>query len=396
MRTFVSVFGLRPLRIGGIESLIRECANGLHERGWRSVVVFAGEPGRNVWRYLDVPGLTIKVLLDFDDHAWSALPSLYSLLRKHNAECVHFHFTDLLNPAFLLTRLIGARCFVTVHRSLPENHQACLAPLWKRAAARPFLSPVERVFCVSNFVRGWMESTGYFRPEQLTTLHNGICMPDLQSLPVLRAKYRSLHGIPEDAPMVLQVGQLIREKGVEDVLQAVPELLERFPDVRLVFIGDGADEETFRKQAATLHIDHAVSWAGVDVDPCGHGAFAAADVLCAPARWQEAFGLTIAEAMSHEVPVVATRMGAIEEIVVHGETGFLVERRSPRDLARRIGQLLSSVELRRRMGRAGYARANVSFNVRKTVRQMLDICGVPEAVSGKLEVRSAARSTAGT
>ena len=72
-----------------------------------------------------------------------------------------------------------------------------------------------------------------------------------------------------------------------------------FPDAQFVFVGEGAEEKQFRALSATLNIDHAVRWVGMDVDPCRSGAFAAADILCAPSRWQEAFGLSIAEAMSY-------------------------------------------------------------------------------------------------
>lgn len=98
--------------------------------------------------------------------------------------------------------------------------------------------------------------------------------------------------------------------------------------------------------------------------------------------------------MSYHVPVVATRTGAIEEIVVHGETGFLVERRSPGELACRIGQLFYDIELRRRMGGMGYERVNVNFNLRKIARQMLDICGVPDTTRSRTEVHGIAPSRA--
>jgi glycosyltransferase involved in cell wall biosynthesis len=392
MRTLVSAFGLLPYRIGGMESLIRETALALDERGWRSIVVFAGEPTREVRQYLDVPGLTIEVLPGFDRNSWGALPALNSLLRRSQAQCMHFHFTDLLNPAFLLARLHHTRCFVTIHRSLPENYQPHTAPAWKRAVARTVLAPVERVFCVSDFVHRSMQATGYFHAEQLCRVYNGVSLPGIQRLAILREKYRTFHGIPENAPVVLQVGQLIPEKGVEDLLEAAPGVLERFPLAKFVFLGDGPGEQRFRERAASLQIEHAVTWAGVDADPCHNGAFAAADVVCAPARWQEAFGFAIAEAMSHGTPVVATRVGGIEEIVVHGETGFLVERRNPGELGRRIGELLSSPDFRRQMGFAGYERANSVFNLRNTVRQMLDICRISDDVRLPAVVLSKVRS----
>ena len=278
-----------------MEALIRESTVALEERGWSSIVVFAGEPAAEVRSYLGLSSLTVKVIPDFDRNPVAALPALYSLLREPSVRCVHFHFTSLLNPIFLVARLKHARCFITAHRSPPENYEPQSAPVWKRAIARSLLSSVDRVFCVSRFIRNQMQATGYFRPEQLYTLYNGVRLPELCSLPALRAKYRAIHNIPRNAPMILQVGQLIRAKGVEDLLDAVPLVLARFRDARFIFAGDGPDNRRFRDRAASMKIEHAVHWAGLDVDPWHSGAFAAADVVCVPSRWQEAFGLPVTE-----------------------------------------------------------------------------------------------------
>ncbi len=377
MRTFVLVFGLVPCRIGGMERLIRETAIALDERGWRTVVVFLGEPPTEVRQYLDLPALAIEVIPKFDQSWWRALPALNGLLRRTDVECVNFHFTDFVDPIFLLAALHKTRCFVTVHNSMSENYEPHAAPAWKRAMARIVGLPVGRVFCVSRFVQDYVHATGYLPSDKLATVYNGVYIPEIQALPMLRSKYRLRHSILEHAPVILQVGQLINEKGVADLLEAAPAVLKHHRQTTFLFAGEGADEQRFRQRAAGLQIEHAVRWVGVDVDPCGNGLFAAADVLCAPSRWQEAFGLTIIEGMAHEVPVVATRTGGIGEIVVDGETGFLVDRRNAKQLAARINQLLADPELRKRMGRAGCKRANATFNLKTNVRQMLDLCGIP-------------------
>lgn len=376
MQTFVQIFGLVPYRIGGMERLIREMAVALAERGWRTIVLFSGEPAPEVRCYLAVPGLQICVLPNFDRSCWAGLSGIAALLREVGAACVQFHFTSPIDPTCLVARMNKTRCFVTVHSSMPESYVPRRAPAWKRIAVKPFVSSVERVFCVSRFVQEYMESTGYFAPDQLVTVYNGVEVPEIDVISRLRARYRSNHSISDDVPLVLQVGQLISDKGVEDLLEAAPLVLARFRDAKFMFVGTGPDEQSFRERARNLGIEHAVRWVGVEVDPCGSGTFAAADVLCIPSRWREAFGLATVEAMAYKVPVVGTRVGGIGEVVSDRETGFLVDRRSPKQLADRILDLLANRELRERMGHAGYQRVNAHFDIRNTVRQMLDGCGI--------------------
>jgi len=94
-------------------------------------------------------------------------------------------------------------------------------------------------------------------------------------------------------------------------------------------------------------------------------AYADLNIVVVPSRHEDPAPNVNIEAMASEVPVVATRVGGTPEMVLHGETGFLVDKESPDQIAERILQLATNKELRNRMGRSGRERVRQMFDIRK-------------------------------
>jgi len=103
------------------------------------------------------------------------------------------------------------------------------------------------------------------------------------------------------------------------------------------------------------------------------GVFSATDISCQASRWEEAFGLVLAEAMAFGKPIVATRVGGIPEVVDDGVTGFLVARGDTAALAEKFVMLARDPDLRQRLGRAGRRRAEGEFNLGRNVDLMIDL-----------------------
>ena len=356
METVASLFGLLPLRIGGIERFARQLSIALAAADWQSVLVFSGEPASEVREFLlSAPNTTIRVLPGFGESWWSHPGSVFRLLSEYHPAVVHIHFASLVGPVPWLARLHGAKTFFTFHDSIAEDSVPEELPAWKSIIARLLLRPVDTVFGVSDFTADYIRGRGWLEPGRVSTCGNSVPLADLQQLPLLRARFRGRWNIPPDAPAVLHISHIIQPKGIGDLLEAAPVVLQQFPQTKFVIVGDGPDKAAFEQQAEALGLGSSVIWAGHDMDPFASGAFAAADIFCAVSRFQEAFGFTIAEAMSHELPVVGTRVGAIPELVMNSQTGLLVNRRSPGELAAALLELLGAPEERIRLGRAGRA-----------------------------------------
>jgi glycosyltransferase involved in cell wall biosynthesis len=221
--------------------------------------------------------------------------------------------------------------------------------------------------------RDWIARTGI--PEhRVVTIHNGID-PDRFCRKTSAGEARRQLGLRDDGPVIAGVGRLDPVKGFAYLIEAIALLREEFPKVNVVLAGSGPLRENLESRAAALGLADRVVFLGecADVNPV----FDAADVFVLPSLC-ETLGFAFLEAMAHELPAVGTRVGGVPEVIVPDETGFLVSPRDPVALATALRPLLSSAELRCRMGKAGRQRVIQHFRedemVRKTIgvyRQML-------------------------
>ena len=165
---------------------------------------------------------------------------------------------------------------------------------------------------------------------------------------------------------VLFVGRLSQRKGTETLLEAIPKVVGKLPDVQFAIVGKDRPSapggrfyrQYFEQCIADERSRHAVVWHGFVGDEELHLLYRDCDVFVAPSLY-ETFGFIHLEAMAHAKPVVACRASATPEVVVDGETGILVEPGDSDELAEAIIRLLSDADLRRRMGLAALARAHL-------------------------------------
>jgi glycosyltransferase involved in cell wall biosynthesis len=211
-----------------------------------------------------------------------------------------------------------------------------------------------RVIAVSECARRTYLATGWDTPERVVAIHNGVAG---RAQPGAGTAVRRELGIPADAPLVAMVSTLRPEKAHDVALAAHALLRERFPAARLLVVGEGPAEHA---------IEPLVRAAGPAVVMAGYrddvmAVLDAADLLLHPSR-MEAFPTTLLEAMAASVPIVATRVGGIPEIVRDGHEGLLVD--APPDagqVAAALARLLADPELRRRMGTAARERFEREF-----------------------------------
>jgi glycogen synthase len=231
----------------------------------------------------------------------------------------------------------------------------------------------DAVIAVSAQTRGDVERLFNIKPERLHVIHNGIDLEEYRRTESTAALTR--YGIKK--PFVLFVGRITRQKGIIHLVRAVQHMDPGFQVVLCAGAPDTPEIGREMKEAvAKVQAEHGgVIWIDEMVDKLTvRELYSHASVFCCPSIY-EPFGIINLEAMACETAVVASAVGGIKEVVVDGETGFLVPidqmTESPfeardaekfaRDLAARINQLMADPALCEKFGRAGRKRAEEKF-----------------------------------
>jgi glycosyltransferase involved in cell wall biosynthesis len=375
--TLVSVFGVKPHRIGGTETFARELSLQLGELGWNSVLCFLSEPTDEVRRFLDLPNLSFATLENSTNGGWNAATDLGRLMRDYRPEILHLHYTGFLNFYSWIARLQSVKqVFFTDHHSRSAGYVPARAPSWKRLAARLINRPLTKVISVSNYGHECMTAFDLLPRNRFQMIYNGVDLSRVKTDPQRAVDFRRKYSIPPERAIVMQVSWIIPEKGITDFLETARLVTSRNRNAQFVLVGDGAYRDQYMKDAVALGLQDRITWTGMVEDPFGEGVFSAADVVCQFSRWEEVFGWMIAEAMAHGKPVVATRVGGIPELVADGVTGFLVDRGDTRAMSESILKLLDDPSSRFGMGQAGRETVSAKFDLRKNVAQLITAYGI--------------------
>jgi glycosyltransferase involved in cell wall biosynthesis len=288
-------------------------------------------------------------------------------VRRHLAqvrpELVHTHLgsADFLGgPA---ARSLGLPSVATIHSHAPPSSGRDRAKRRLMTAARS--ASAARVIAVSESARGAYLAAGA-APERVVVVHNGILG---RAEPGAGARVRSELGLGAQDLVAAMVSSLRPEKGHDVALEIVRALLDRFPSLRLVVAGDGPLRPSLERAAAAL--GDRVVLAGYRPDILA--VLDAADVLVQPSR-ADAFPTAILEAMAASVPVVATDVGGISELVRDRVTGTLVAGPpSAAAFAAALAPLLEDRARRRRLGSAGRERFEQEFTAARWVQRLREV-----------------------
>ena len=217
------------------------------------------------------------------------------------------------------------------------------------------------VLCISDFARSQVGALA--DPATLAKVHTVRCGVDLGEF-----SPRSNRG-SDDSPRILCVAALSRRKGHVVLLEALPSVLEHVPETRLTLAGDGAERAFLEKRADELGVAHAVEFLGAVEHDRMAALYERADVFCLPS-FAEGVPVVLMEAMAMEIPVVATEIMGVPELVEHEVSGLLVPPARADLLAAALVRLLGDPELRERMGAAGRKRVAADYDRSKSAAQL--------------------------
>jgi glycosyltransferase involved in cell wall biosynthesis len=220
----------------------------------------------------------------------------------------------------------------------------------------------DRHITPSEYGRRQLLGYGYFPAERIRAIPNGVVIPPPD--PTARARVRAEFGLGDD-PTLIVVSRLHPDKGIQELLDATDKLRAEVPALRLLVVGDGAHRSPLEEQTRRLGLDDVAVFTGFRTDVTA--LLRAADVSVLPSH-HENMPYSVLEAMAVGLPVVATAVGGVPEVVVDGETGILVPPGDAGPLKEALASLLRDRAAASAMGRAGLARVRARF----TRRHMLE------------------------
>lgn len=290
---------------------------------------------------LRLAGAQVVVVAMPPEPPWSSVHMVASLIAAERVDLVHAHLPHAHVLAGLAGRLAGVPVMTTIHA-----RQVCLSDLEVHRSAGSHLS----VVCRQSYYHAL--GLGVDRA-RLSLEPNGVDVDAFRPGARRAQGLRAALGLDERVMLAGIVGRLSPEKGPDVFVRAAALLRQRLPDAHFALIGDGPMKPDLQASIERQGLASQVHVAGGfdDVGPVYHDL----DLLVSSSH-TEAMPLALMEGMASGLPIVATRVGGVPEIVEHGGTGWLVGPGDVEDLAGRMHQMLTQPALRQRMGEQARAR----------------------------------------
>ena len=343
---------------GGVEQCILTLTGGLRSAGWDPLVIPLYE-GLLAARLRDA-GARVEVMAGYGKYDPRLIHGLSEVLRRHQINVLHVHGYKAAVVGALAARRCGIKVVKTEHGRLEPA--ASWTDAWQqtRLTLNTALDGVASRWLVDAqvFVSNDLRQSAPAGPTRMVrTIYNGIAPPARDSESRQAADPQAWPQTGDGrAPWfdVGIVGRLTRVKGHDELLTAIARL-GHLPDIRLHVFGAGPLDAACRRRATELGIASRVIFHGFTPRVCDR--IAALDLLAMPS-WHEGLPYVLLEAMSLNVPVVASRVGGLREVLEGRDCGVLVPARNAVDLAAAIERLYQSPSLRTRL--AANARALVA------------------------------------
>jgi len=274
-----------------------------------------------------------------------------ALLCDWRPEAVHAHDWLVAHAGIALAEAAGVPLVATIHATEagrwrgwltgPISHAVHSIESWLCTRA-------DRLIVCAASMREEVSVLFGLPVDGIDVITNGIDAAAWQVSP--RRRHEAQERWRTTGPLVVCVARLEWEKGVHDLIDAIPRLRRRFPGLRVVVAGDGTQRDWLAQETARNRVGRTVRWAGELDQPVVAELLAACDVAVVPSRY-EPFGLTVLEAAASGAPLAVSDLGGPAEFVVDGRTGRTFAPGEPSDLADAVTGLLRDRASAKRMAR---------------------------------------------
>ncbi|MBI4434142.1 glycosyltransferase [Candidatus Uhrbacteria bacterium] len=339
---------LTSFDVGGAEQLVLELCRRLPGDRFSAevVAVVRGGPLEEEFRAAGIPTLVIGKTTKW---GLDTIRRLQAHLETRRPDIVHTHLFGGDTWGRVAALRAGIRCLVSTEHNVNVDEG-----IVKRCVKRVLARRTARIVAVSDAVRMRSIRWDGIPARLLTVIPNGVDTDQFHPMP----------GTPHAEFRLLTVGRLVPQKGHDILIDALATMRDQLPRVELDILGDGPCRAALEAQVRAFRLQDRVHFLGIHRDLPQQ--YPTADCAVFPSRW-EGFGIAAVEAMACGIPVLATRVDGLAEVVVHGVTGVLVPSNDPLALAQAIRDLAHDRPRRLLLGAAGRRRAQECFDIRRVV-----------------------------
>ncbi len=331
--------------VGGAEAALLLLLEHLDRDRWRPTLLYhPAEAVEQLERRAAAAGAELLPVppLPLGLRGLQRVPALARLLRRERPDVFHAHLSWQLACKFPLAAAELARVPAVV-ATVQLYVDAPLTPS-SRVQLRAIARGVGRYLAVSDKIAGALRRDLRLAAGKVEVIHNAVDVSRFSGPPD-RELRRTLTG-SDRTPLVFTAARLHEQKGLDVLIEVVPGV----PEAHFVIAGDGTERGRLEQLAADLGVAERVTFLGSRSDI--PALLRASDLFVLPSRY-EGFPLALLEAMAAEVPVVATRIGGVDELVVDGENGELVEAGDSVALGSAIARLLADADRRKQFAARG-------------------------------------------
>lgn len=307
----------------------------------------------------DHGGLSIKriaMALRSEFDVWSAW-RIAKIVNDSGVDILHAH-TSHAHSIACIARVLAGTGKVVVSRRVGFTPKDNPINRWKYKLPDKFIS-------VSEMVNHVLAEFGVAESKR-EMVYSSIDLRTLDVEPLTRSEL----GVPESAPLLVSAGALVGHKDIHNLVSAIPAVLQAYPDAQLLIAGEGELRGTIEQHIEDLGLVESVALLGHRTDV--PRLVRAADVYVS-SSWSEGLGTSLLEALGCQVPVVATVAGGVPEMVINGETGYLVPNRDSNALSASIIEALGNPEKAREMAKNGRRLVEDKFIVERMVEGTLRV-----------------------
>ncbi len=366
MRSTRVLHVIRPAE-GGMKGHLASLAAGLREKGYDIEVACPGDTA--LARELKEAGFTVHPvnlvgpLSPANDMV--CVWQLRGIIRRGSYHIVHFHGSKAGLVGRIAAVLAGfPNTVLTVHNFIVYEEVPAVKKVLYRCGERVLSRFTSKIITVSEALKNDLIQNYKINSQKIISIYNGIdtskYLRDMD-----RTAARTKFGIKPDTAVVGTVARMAPQKGLNFLIEAIPLInakicqMDKPRNVTYIIAGDGPLRPELESQAARLGVDDTVIFPGFVEEI--RELFACLDIFVIPSI-AEGLSITTIEAMAAGLPVIASQVGGLPELVKDGETGFLVEPRNPEKLAEAVLRLLGDRDKCELFGQNARSFAGVRFN----------------------------------